>query len=273
MPTYPNEAWPADAMIEGLDGTTDAKTGLPFIAKGAGPTSVPSYEVQYNRRLARLNGILSSWRQGMVVDEGSLKIGVYPMDFTLGNTRASFSGATGVAVADGSSKVVYLDGGGTLHVESDWPGDSTVYLPLAIVGAAGGVLTVEDRRPWAMFHVPSLEGSVRDRWAVTAHRASVGGGLSSAAVFQFDAPRALTLEQVQVYCSGVTATASVDVKVAGASVLSAQAAPVAGAVVKPTISDAEIASGSAVTVHVTTGGTGQISDLAATLLFKAALTS
>ena len=93
MSTYPNERFPGDSTIEALDGTTDALTGLSYVAKGVNPTSTPAYEVQYNRRLQRQNAILASARQGMVVDEGSLKIGVYPIDYTLGGTRKNFAGA------------------------------------------------------------------------------------------------------------------------------------------------------------------------------------
>jgi len=274
MATYPNEAWPADSAIEALDGTTDERTGLPFIPKGTGPTSVPSYEVQYNRWLARLNGIVAGWRQGMVVDEGSLKIGVYPIEYTLGGERQFFSGASGVSVPDDTAKVVYVDVESSLHVADDWPADLTSYLPLATVSAVSGQLTVDDRRPLGVFHVPSVEaGGVCDRRVVVAHRSSVGSNQSAVEVFEFEVDRAMTLEQVQVYCSAAAATASVDVKESGVSVLSAAATPVAGAVVKPTISDASIASGHALTVHVTTNGTGQITDLTVTLLLKTALTS
>ena len=127
MPTFPSEAWPSDATVEALDGTTDQETGLPFIAKGTGPTSVPSYEVQFNRRQARQNAILSGWRQGMVVDEGGLNIGVYSVEFTLGGARKSFAGATGVAIPDNTSKVVYLDGTATLQTAATWPSDLTTF--------------------------------------------------------------------------------------------------------------------------------------------------
>ncbi len=269
MPTYPNEVWPADSAIEELDGTVDVKTGLPFIAKGVGPTSAPSYEVQYNRRQSRANGIVAALRQGMVVDEGSLKIGVYPIEFTLGGFRRYFEGSAGVSVPDDAAKVVYLDGDAELQIEDDWPTDLTSYLPLATVSAVDGVLTIEDRRPRTLYQVPSVDvSSTKDRWTVAAHRASVGSGQSDLEVFQFDAPQALTLEQVQVYCSAANSAASVDVKEAGTSVLSAAAIPSAGAVVKPTVNDASIASGAAVTVHVTTDGTGSVSDLTVTMLFK-----
>src|SRR5512146_159694 len=109
MSVYPNEAWPAESVVVAVDGTVDARTGLPFIPKGTGPTSSPSYEVQYNRRQMRENSILSGWRQGMVVDEGGLKLGVYPLNYTISGEWKSFAGATGVDMPDESTRVVYLD--------------------------------------------------------------------------------------------------------------------------------------------------------------------
>jgi hypothetical protein len=270
MATYPNEAWPADVTIEGLDGTTDEQTGLPFIAKGTGPTSVPSYEVQYNRWLGRLNGIVAGWRQGMVVDEGSLRIGVYPIEYTLGGLRQYFEGATGVSVPDDT--VVYLDGASVLQVADDWPADLTGYLPLATVSTSGGVLSIQDRRPRCAFHVPSVEvNSALEHQVVNAHLTSAAQNQSGVEVFEFDPPSAMTLEGVQVYCTSVTATASVDVRKSGTSVLSAPATPVAGSVVKPTISSPAVGAGEPLTVQVTTNATGQIANLTVTLVLKAAL--
>jgi phosphatidate phosphatase APP1 len=103
---------------------------------------------------------------------------------------------------------------------------------------------------------------------VVATKSSVGTGQSDVEIFEWTAPQALILAEVQVYCTATAATASVDVKEAGTTVLSAAATPTAGSVVKPTISDAAIASGAAVTVHVTTNGTGTITDLTVTLRFK-----
>lgn len=272
MATYPSEAWPTASDIEALDGTSDPYTGLPYIPKGTGPTSSPSYEVQYNRRVQRLNRILTGWRQGMVVDEGNLDIGVYPLLFTINGVRKSFSGATGVSIPDDSTKVVYLDTNAVLQTATTWPGDPTTYMPLAVVAAESGVLTVVDRRPDVVFHVPSVESSlVKDRRVVTAHVSSVGNSQSDIEVFEFDPSEDLTLEEVQVYCTATTATAGVDVKEGGTSVLSAAATPIAGSIVKPTISDGDISSANNVTVHVTTDAGGDITDLTVTLLFKAAL--
>lgn len=103
---------------------------------------------------------------------------------------------------------------------------------------------------------------------VQAHKSSVENSESDTEVFEFTAPLAMTLTEVQVYCTDTAATASVDVKEEGTTVLEAAATPSAGAVVKPTISDSAIAADAAVTVHVTTDGTGTITDLTVTLLFK-----
>lgn len=271
---FPNEVWPADAAVEALDGTMDQRTGLPYIAKGTAPTSVPSFEVQYNRAQQRLRGILAGWRQGMVVDEGGLSIGVYPIRFMLGGTQRSFPGASGVSVPDDSEKVVYLDGAATLQVADYWPGDVTSFLPLAIVSAADGQMEIVDVRGYAAFRVPSLEAtSVRDRRVMTAHAAVVGGNQADAAIFAFDPAADLTLEEVQVYCTAVSASASVQVKKADSSVLAAAAVPLAGTVVKPAVADANISASNPVSVRVTTDGAGSISDLAVTLFFKAALRS
>ncbi len=270
MSTFPNESWPVETAVETLDGTTELLTGLPYIAKGTGPTSVPSYEVQYNRREQRLNSILAGWRQGMVVDEGSLKIGVYPIEFTQGGVRKSFSGVTGVSIPDDSIKVVYLDSAATLQTANSWPADITSFLPLAVVETSSGQMTVVDRRVYTAFHVPSVESNVRDRRILTVHRSAVGSNESGTEIFEFDPAENLTIEEIQVYCTATTATASVEVKEAGVSVLTAAATPVAGSVVKPAISDASLSASNNLTVHVTTNGSGTITDLTVTLLLKAA---
>lgn len=108
-------------------------------------------------------------------------------------------------------------------------------------------------------------------FAVPAHRSSVASGQADVEVFEFTAPADLTLVGVQVHCSAVTATASVNVKEAGVSVLTGAVTPVANSVANGTISDSAIASGAAVTVHVTTDGTGTITNLTVTLIFAAAI--
>jgi hypothetical protein len=154
---YPSEAWLSDSQAEQLGGTTDQGTGLPYIAKGVGPTSAPTYEVQYNRRQHRSNRILETWRQLQVVDEGSLKIGVYPGTYTLGGLRKTFDGATSQSVPDNDTRYAYLDSNNTLQIAASEPTDLTTYLPLAKIVTSGGVATITDRRIVAAFHVPQIE--------------------------------------------------------------------------------------------------------------------
>ena len=103
---------------------------------------------------------------------------------------------------------------------------------------------------------------------VVALKSSVAISQTDVEIFEYTAPQALIVVEVQVYCTATAATASVDVKEAGTTVLSAAATPAANTVVKPTITDAAIASGAAVTVHVTTDGTGTITDLSVTLRLR-----
>ncbi len=152
-PTYPNEAYPADETVLALDGTLDTLTGLPYVAKGVGPNSTPSYEIQYNRRLLRQNQALAALRAGMVVDEGSLEIGVYPIGYTLGGQVQAFAGATNQSIPDDSVRSVYIDSAGALQIQTAFPQDVTTFLPLATVTASAGSLSIVDQRPWVMFSV------------------------------------------------------------------------------------------------------------------------
>lgn len=113
-------------------------------------------------------------------------------------------------------------------------------------------------------------------YSVQAHKSSVGASQTDVEIFEFTAPTALTLTGVQVYVTSVTANGSVDVKEAGVSLLSSSVdVDLGGAntVLTGIISDASIASGAAVSIHVTTDGTGAMSDLTVTLIFKAAHTN
>lgn len=140
---YPNETFQADSSVALLDGTTDQKTGLPYIAKGTGPSSVPSYEIQYNRRQQRENNRLAVMTEGLVVDEGGLKIGVYPCNYTLGGRHKRFGGATSQSIPDDEIRYVYLDSSNILQIASGYPSDISTFVPLATVVAANGAMTIQ----------------------------------------------------------------------------------------------------------------------------------
>ena len=155
MSTYPSEVYPSNAEVEALDGTEDGGTGLAYVAKGVGPNSSPTYEVQYNRRLQRQNGVLSVVNQGRVVDEGGLTFGVFPIIYYFQDARQVFAGATGQAVADDSTVYVWLNSSNELTTGASFPGDVKTFLPLAKITTANGDITsIEDERSAVLFHVP-----------------------------------------------------------------------------------------------------------------------
>lgn len=156
---FPSEAHPTDASVALLDGTTDPATGLPYIARGVGPASTPSYEVQYNRRLRRQNRRLALITEGLVVDEGGLKIGVYPFDYRLGGAFKRFAGATQQAVPDGATRYAYVDSANALQIAATEPTDLTSFVPLAQIVASGGALTITPRTNLVRMSVPALSAA------------------------------------------------------------------------------------------------------------------
>ena len=89
----------------------------------------------------------------MVVDEGSFKIGVYPVQYALGGQYKTFAGATGVTVPTDATKVLYLNSANTLVVADAWPVDLATFLPLATVDTHNGRTTITDARGYAVFRV------------------------------------------------------------------------------------------------------------------------
>jgi len=103
---------------------------------------------------------------------------------------------------------------------------------------------------------------------IPAHKTTVDISQSDVEIFEYTIPANMSVASVQVYCTAVAATASVEVKEAGTTILASAITPSAGAVVTGTVSDAALASGAALTVHVTTNGTGTITDLSVTITCK-----
>jgi hypothetical protein len=220
---FPNEVFPADSTIVALDGTTDSATGLPFIARGVGPNSTPTYEVQYNRRQVRQNLILSGVRQGMVVEVGVLSIGVYPIVYTLNGVRKSFDGATGQAVVDDATRVVYLDASNALQIQTAFPADLTSHLRLATVTAAAGVLTITDERVGTLFAVSPVDPMAKT--FPIAPSLHVSGTLSTGVMsVEWPAPFDFTLRDAtgRVAIGPVGADLIVDVRVNGTSIFASQ---------------------------------------------------
>lgn len=156
---YPNPAFPADAVLEALGGTTDQDTGLVYLPVGTAPTSVPTLTIQFRRIEHRLRQLLTIYNEGRVVDEGSLDFGVYPMQFRIAGADKTFNGATNQAAADDSTIFVWLDSTPTLQTGGAFPGDLTTFAPLAKIVTASGVMTVTDERRRSLFAVNQLAGA------------------------------------------------------------------------------------------------------------------
>ena len=221
---YPNETYPADQTILSLDGAIDADTGLPYIAKGVGPNSSPSYELQYNRRLWRQNRILAAMRGGMVVDEGSLMIGVYSLTYMLGGARKTFDGATAQPIPDDATRKVYLDVDNMLNIAADFPTDLTSFVPLATVVTASGSVTITDERVAILFAVSPVGTEARN--LPFAPSVFLGGDLS-VKVWEIEwvAPVAFTLVDAigRVAAAPTGTSLIVDIRDSGASLFTGDA--------------------------------------------------
>lgn len=151
---YPTEAWPASGVIEALNGTTDTRVGLPYIAEGTSPTSTPPLIQQLDRSSQRENSILAEANQLRVVRVDDTHLGVFPGDYTINDAHTHFAGDVSEAVSTSADTYyVYLDAANALTIVpdgDDWPVSISQYVPLAEVTVASSVIsTIVDRRGWA----------------------------------------------------------------------------------------------------------------------------
>lgn len=100
-----------------------------------------------------------------------------------------------------------------------------------------------------------------------AHKSAVAASQDDVEIHEVQCPITGLIHSIQVYCTDIVATASCIVKKNGTAIISATT-PVAGtpSVVAPT--DPFVAAGDALTVHVTTDGTGSFTDLTVLIIVK-----
>lgn len=162
---YPTPAWPADATIQALDGTTDTATGLPFIPTGTKRSSTPPAQIQIDRMFDRLFEIAAHANQLRVVQVSATAIGVYPGDYVLNGTRTHFDGDASEAVSTtDDTYYVYIDNANALQIvtdATDWPATITQFVPLAEVTVTSNVIaSITDRRNWARTIIPDSSSGV-----------------------------------------------------------------------------------------------------------------
>jgi len=109
--------------------------------------------------------------------------------------------------------------------------------------------------------------NIIDRKIVTADKTTVPISQTGVEVYQYTVPENASLVSVRVYCTATAATASVDVKNQGATVLTGVVTPVAGSDEAGTLTGgaAALTAGNVITVLVTTNGSGTITDLSVRL--------
>lgn len=161
MPT-PTEVWPNSSQVDALDGTTDAETGLPYIAKATDQNSTPDLAEQYQRRENRQNKILALANALRVVKVGDDDIGCFGGRFRIGTNDYLYSGESScanwplTAISDGTWYVyatALTDQGNDDQVQVDnaWPTDLATFIPLAIVTRASSAITaITDARSLAL---------------------------------------------------------------------------------------------------------------------------
>jgi hypothetical protein len=137
-----------------------------------------------------------------------------------------------------------------------------VGLPPTVLGLIPAVDLTGGKLLFYMAGVGAGE-NIKDRKIVTASKASVAISQTAAEVFQYTVPENASLVSVRVYCTATAATASVDVKNQGATVLTGVVTPVAGSDVAGALTGgaAALTAADVLTVLVTTNGSGTITDL------------
>jgi len=158
MPT-PTEAYPTDATIDALTGTTNPTTGLAYVALNTGPTSSPPAIRQFDRLTHRLSLQLTPLASCRVVKEviSGLTYGIHPGDYRQGGTIKTYAGVTAQSATNNATTYAWIDSSNTLATStSAFPADATSHFRLAEIVASGGDITsITDRRPTAIFTVPT----------------------------------------------------------------------------------------------------------------------
>lgn len=157
--TFPNPAWPADATIQALNGTTDQGTGLPYVATGVSPSSTPPLAIQVDRLHRRLTNILNIENQlRLVQEDAGLTYGVYPGDYRFSDgTYKHFAGSTAQTLTNDATNSIYINASNILVSSvGGFPADLTTFVPIAEVVTAGGLVSsIADKRGRARTVIPA----------------------------------------------------------------------------------------------------------------------
>lgn len=145
----PNEIVKSDSEYEVLNGTSDPRTGVAYPPANCSATSIPSLLVHVNRQAERINAILAAIAQGRVVQEASLTVGIWPINYRLNGVSKQYDGASAEAVTDDETNYLYLDADNALVINTTgFPVDPATFLPLAqVICENGSISEIVDCRP------------------------------------------------------------------------------------------------------------------------------
>ena len=130
-----SEIYPEEQELLAI--TEDEHTGVEYI-----PTGKTPYYLEFRKLLHRLT--LAAARSGDLrpFADGAATIGVKSGRAVINGQNINFAGAEDVALTNNALNRVYLDETGALQITTgDFPGDRSVYLPLAEVTLDAGVIT------------------------------------------------------------------------------------------------------------------------------------
>ncbi|MEX2672514.1 MAG: hypothetical protein WD294_10430 [Phycisphaeraceae bacterium] len=136
-----NERYPDDATLLALE--ADTHTGVEFIRTGQSP-----YFLEFRRMLHRLLEATRRANDLRVYQEDDLTIGIRSGRCVIHDAAISFTGQSGLAVANNATTHVWLDAAGLLQIGTDGlPTTRADFVPLAQVeSAAGAITTITDLR-------------------------------------------------------------------------------------------------------------------------------
>ena len=90
---YPTPVWPSDVTVNATDSAVDEATGLANVGEGTHPGSTVDLKTALNRQFYRQAEVVRITAELRLVRDGTLSVGVYPGDYTLGGAHKHFAGA------------------------------------------------------------------------------------------------------------------------------------------------------------------------------------
>ncbi len=145
------EWYPNDASLLALG--EDSVTGVEYIPTGKSP-----YFLEFRRLVQRVLAVAGRANDLRVYQDGELAVGVRAGRCYVGGGARDYAGVSGLAIAPSATTQVWMDSAGAIQSGTGgFPGDRTVYVPLAeVVADATAITGVDDRRGEAFLQVTDL---------------------------------------------------------------------------------------------------------------------